>query len=73
METIDALTSVFSSGRVGVKLSPIGRFNDMYDSDPKKLFKYLLKKLSEKKIAFVEMMGEGEFLTKPSRWGKGEE
>lgn len=38
---IDELISVFGKGRVGIKVSPIGRFNDMYDEDPIKLYTYL--------------------------------
>lgn len=64
---------MFVSEKLGIKISPIGRFNDMYDSNPKELYKYLLEKLSLMKIGFVEAMDVGEFLTKESRWGKGEE
>jgi N-ethylmaleimide reductase len=34
LEVIDELVKVFGKGRVGIKLSPVGRYNDMYDSDP---------------------------------------
>lgn len=73
LEIIDAIKQVYSSDRIGIKLSPVGRFNDMYDSNPKQLYWYLLEQLSKKEIGFVEMMRTGEFLTKPSRWGKGED
>lgn len=38
---IDELISIFGKGRVGIKVSPIGRFNDMYDEDPIELYTYL--------------------------------
>jgi 2,4-dienoyl-CoA reductase-like NADH-dependent reductase (Old Yellow Enzyme family) len=52
---IDALISVFGADKVGMKITPNGRFNDMFDSDPISLFKYLLSELQKRKIAFVEI------------------
>jgi 2,4-dienoyl-CoA reductase-like NADH-dependent reductase (Old Yellow Enzyme family) len=46
---------VFGAGRVGLKISPIGRNGDMFDSDPEKVFTYLLEELSKRKVAFVEL------------------
>ena len=56
LEAIDALVSVFGADRVGIKLSPSHRFNDMFDSNPTDLYHHLLKELSKKKISFVEMV-----------------
>jgi N-ethylmaleimide reductase len=53
---IDALTSVFGADKVGIKLSPIGRYGDMFDSNPIPLYKHLLEELSKRKISFVELM-----------------
>lgn len=55
LEAIDQLISVFGKGRVGIKLSPVERLNDMFDSNPLQTFTYLLQKLDEKGIAFVEL------------------
>lgn len=52
---MDALIEVFGADRVGIRLSPTGRFNYMYDSDPIKLLSYLLPELDKKKIAFLEV------------------
>jgi len=46
---------VFGAGRVGVKFSPVGTYNDLSDSDPIGLFSYVLQALSQKKIAYVEV------------------
>jgi len=46
---------VFGCGRVGIKISPIGCYNDMNDSDPLALYTYLIKELEKRKIAFIEM------------------
>lgn len=55
LEVIDALISVFGSGRVSARFSPTGRVSDMYDSDPMELMKYLLGELSKRNLAFVEL------------------
>ncbi len=71
---IDALTSVFGPDRVGIKLSPIGRYGDMFDSNPILLYNHLLKELGKKKISFVELMRAPEMLPGKNLWGvKGEE
>jgi len=55
-EVVDAVTKVWGRDRVGVRLSPFGSFNDMHDSDPEKLFTYVLEQLSERGIAFVDLI-----------------
>ena len=52
---MDQLIDVFGKGRVGLRISPTGRINDMFDSDPIPLYSYLLERLNEKGIAFVEI------------------
>jgi hypothetical protein len=52
---IDEIINEFGAGRVGIKISPNGRFNEMYDSDPLATFSYLLKELDKRKVAFVEI------------------
>jgi len=54
------LIEVFSKGKVGIKLSPVGRANDMYDSDPIATYSYLIKELDKKGIAFIEMRNVSE-------------
>ena len=56
LEVVDASISVFGSGRVGVRLSPYGTFNDMHDSDPIKLFTYVLQQLSKRNISYVHVI-----------------
>lgn len=58
---IEALISVFGAANVGIRISPIGRFNDMFDSDPIKLYSYFLEELAKKKVGFVEIT-RGDFL-----------
>ncbi len=55
-EVVDAVTEVWGRDRVGVRLSPFGSFNDMYDSNPEKLFTFVLEQLSSRGIAFVDLI-----------------
>ena len=41
---MDKLIDVFGKGRVGLRISPTGRVNDMFDSAPIPLYTYLLEK-----------------------------
>ena len=55
-EVIDAVSKVFPSDRVGVRLSPYGTFNDMADSDPVALFTAALHKLNAYHLAYIHMI-----------------
>ena len=56
MEVADAVIAVWGKDRVGVRLAPYGKFNDMGDSDPEKLFAYVLKSLGEKGVAYAHVI-----------------
>ena len=56
LEVVDAAISVYGAGRVGVRLSPYGKFSDMHDSDPVALFSYVLRRLEERKIAYAHLI-----------------
>jgi len=60
LAVVDEFIKVFGAGRVGIKLSPIGRFNDMFDSDPLTLYQYLLKELTRRSIGYAIVMDEWE-------------
>ena len=55
LEVTDALISVYGKDKVGLKLCPLGRYQDMFDSDPKALYFYLLKQLSDRNVLFIEL------------------
>lgn len=63
LEVIDQLIEVFGSGRIGMKVSPLGRVQDISDSDPIALYSYLFTELSKRNVAFVEVMERGERFT----------
>lgn len=56
LEVVDGVARVWGAGRVGVRLSPYGTFNDMGDSDPIALFSYVLEQLNNRKIAYVHVI-----------------
>lgn len=56
LEVVDEAIKIWGNGRVGVRLSPYGTFNDMRDSDPVSLFSYVLEQLSARKIAYVHLI-----------------
>ncbi len=55
-EVIASVSTVFSSDRIGVRLSPYGSFNDMSDSDPVLLFNAVIQKLNAYQLAYVHMI-----------------
>jgi N-ethylmaleimide reductase len=56
LEVVDAVTQVWKTNRVGVRLSPYGTFNDISDSDPVKLFTYVLEQLSVRGIGYAHLI-----------------
>jgi len=62
LEVVDAVISVWGSGRVGVHLAPRCDSHDMGDSNPLAIFGYVAKALGQRKIAFIcarEAQGKG--------------
>jgi N-ethylmaleimide reductase len=43
----EALTSVWSADRVGVRIAPSGTFNGMADTNPRALFRYVAERLND--------------------------
>ncbi len=56
LEVLEAVGGTLGFDRVGIRLSPFGRFNDMGDSDPVKLYTRLLGELAKKEIAYVHLI-----------------
>ena len=55
LEVLDGVIEVFGANKVGIKLSPVSRYNDMFDSKPKELLGYILPQINSRKIAFAEI------------------
>jgi len=56
LEVIDAVTAVWGSDRVGVRLSPYGTFNSMQDSDPIALFSAVISALDTRGLAYLHLI-----------------
>ncbi len=56
LEVVDIAVAIWGKGRVGVRLSPYGTFNDMSDSDPVALFGHVLNQLDRRGIAYVHVI-----------------
>jgi N-ethylmaleimide reductase len=60
LEVTEAVTSVWGEGRVGIRISPLQPYNDMYDSDPEALFSYLVQQLNNFKLAYLHVTEMGK-------------
>ena len=56
LEIIEAITTVCEIDRVGVRLAPSGTFNDISDSDPKKLFGYVADQMNRFNLAYLHII-----------------
>ncbi|MGA0603472.1 alkene reductase [Caulobacter sp. KR2-114] len=56
IEVVDALVSVWGPDRVGVRIGPDGRWNDMSDSEPNALFSYVAEQLNRFDLAYLHIV-----------------
>jgi N-ethylmaleimide reductase len=56
LEVIDAVIEVWGADRVGLRLSPSGTFNSMYDSNPQALFSYVAQELNQRNLAYLHLI-----------------
>ncbi len=54
-EIVDAASSVFGAGRVGLRISPLVPFNDMADSDPAALVAHVAAESAKRGLGFLEL------------------
>ena len=54
-EVIDAMTSEVGAHRFGVKFSPQIAFNDIEERDADKVYPYILERLNDKQLAYVQV------------------
>jgi N-ethylmaleimide reductase len=55
-DVIAAVTDVWGSDRVGVRLSPGGTFNDMCESNPQQTFGYVVRRLASLNLAYLHLI-----------------
>ena len=56
LEVLRAMATVDGGDRVGLRISPDNRFNDIYDDDPKDTFSAFLAGASELKLAYAHVI-----------------
>ena len=56
LEILQDIIPIWGSGRVGIRLSPYGSFNDIADSDPQKLFSYLINALNPFNLSYLHLI-----------------
>jgi N-ethylmaleimide reductase len=56
MEVVQAVSTVWGSERVAVRLGPSGMWGDMSDSDPEGLFSYVADELSKRNLAYLHLI-----------------
>jgi len=66
-----ALVDVWDADRVGVRLSPLSTFNDMFDSDPEKIFTYVAARLGELGVAYLHLVEQNHFSGRPEEFELG--
>ena len=59
LEVTEAVTEVWGADRVGARISPVGAFNDMSDSDPETTFNYAAGQLNRFELAYLHVV-EGD-------------
>lgn len=59
-EVIEAVSSVWTNQRVGLRISPLNSFNSMIDSDPIGLSAWLAEQLNQFNLAYLHVM-RGDF------------
>ncbi|MDX6766622.1 MAG: alkene reductase [Candidatus Methylacidiphilales bacterium] len=55
LEVTEAVVSVWGAGRVGIRFSPSGVFNDMHDSDPYATFGHVIRELQPYGLAYLHI------------------
>ncbi|PRD13369.1 alkene reductase [Pantoea coffeiphila] len=56
LEVTEAVVGIWGADRTGVRLSPFGTYNDVGDSDPVELYRYVLPALGKLDIAYVSII-----------------
>ncbi len=56
LEVIEAFSGIWGADRVGVRLSPINSFNDMYDTDPEATFGVVVDALNRFGLAYIHVV-----------------
>lgn len=56
LEVVEAACEIWGDDRVGVRLSPLGTFNDMHDDDPEATFGHIASQLNDFRLAYLHLV-----------------
>lgn len=56
LEVTEAVAGAIGSEKTGIRLSPSGEFNDMFDSNSKETFTYLIEQLNQFDLAYLHLV-----------------
>jgi N-ethylmaleimide reductase len=56
LDMVDAIGAAIGTSRLGVRLSPYGRYGGISDTDPVALFTYVVRELSRRNIAYLHLI-----------------
>ena len=59
VEVAEAVTRVWDTNRVGIRLSPVTKFGDMSDGNPEPTYLYLVEQLNRLSLAYIHVI-EGD-------------
>ena len=60
LEIMEALADVWGAERIGIRISPSTRVNDMLDSDPLATFGHLVRELNRMRVGYLHVMEPDE-------------
>lgn len=55
-EVAEALMPIWGPDRIGVRISPMGKLNDIHDENPEATFEYVAERLSDYGFAYLHMV-----------------
>jgi N-ethylmaleimide reductase len=56
MDIVDSVAAQIGASRLGVRLSPYGRYGGISDTNPVALFTYVVQELSRRQIAYLHLI-----------------
>lgn len=56
LDIVEAVSVAIGADRLGVRLSPFGRYGGIHDSNPKGLFTFVIKELSKRRLAYLHLI-----------------
>lgn len=56
IETTAAVCDAVGADRVGVRISPLGTFNDVHDPQPAKIYRYVVSRLAQQDLCYLHVI-----------------